>query len=191
MELKQKQLPVLDRHMMVINHYLTNGLNKYKAMIDSGYSKDTAIRNVDVFQRRDVKEEIERRMSKMSKKAEIDADYVIAKFKQIVEADLGDILTIQEDGTAFIDMRKLSPNHLAALGEFSVDEFKSGRGPGARDVKRIRIKFHDKLRALEALGRHLGLFNDKLTIKGEVDLIERIQRGRKRSKGEGEDDESE
>ena len=59
--------------------------------------------------------------------------------------------------------------------------YTEGRGAGAREVKRIRVKLHDKLRALEALGRHLGMFNDSITVKGEVELIEKIQAGRLRA----------
>ncbi len=33
------------------------------------------------------------------------------------------------------------------------------------------IELHDKLRALEMLARHHGLFNDKLAVQGQVDLV--------------------
>jgi len=34
----------------------------------------------------------------------------------------------------------------------------------------IEIKMHDKIKALEALGRHLGLFNDKLQLEGGLQV---------------------
>ena len=179
--MRQKQLPVMDRHMRVIDEFFINGMNKYQAMIKEGYSASMANRNCDVFGRRDVQEEIARRQAKMAKKAAITAEWIIEKYRAIVEADLGDLLTINPDGTAYIDLNKASPDHLASLGEFSVDAYTEGRGAGAREVKRIRVKLHDKLRALEALGRHLGMFNDSITVKGEVELIEKIQAGRLRA----------
>ena len=179
--MKQKQLPVGDKHMRVIDEYMINGMNKSAAMRKCGYTESMSRRNQDVFGRRDVKEEIARRQVKLAKKAEVTAEWIIDKYRQIVEADLGDLLTINPDGTAYIDLNKASPDHLASLGEFTVDAYTEGRGAGAREVKRIRVKLHDKLRALEALGRHLGMFTDTVTIKGEVDLMEKIQAGRLRA----------
>jgi hypothetical protein len=40
----------------------------------------------------------------------------------------------------------------AALQEFTVEDFKDGHGEEARDVRKIRIKMHDKLRPLVELG---------------------------------------
>jgi hypothetical protein len=37
------------------------------------------------------------------------------------------------------------------------------RGEDARAVKRVKFKLHDKLGALDKLGRHLGLFDAKRT----------------------------
>lgn len=33
----------------------------------------------------------------------------------------------------------------------------------------IEVKLHDKIKALELLGRHIGMFNDKLEVKATVD----------------------
>jgi len=124
----------------------------------------------------------------MAKRAEVDADYVIQKFKDIVEADLGDLLVINEDGTAYYDFSRAKPEHMAALSEFTVDEISKGRGDDAVPVSRIRVKMHDKLRALEALGKHLGLFTEKIEIKGEVDLIRTIEARRRQQVEDDRDD---
>lgn len=185
----EKRIPLTPRMKLAIDNYFANGLNKYKAMRDAGYSHWSSHRQIDVFGRREVKEEIERRQRRMAEKAQVTAEWVIQKFKEIVEADLGQVLVIQEDGTAYFDFTKATPEFLANIGEFTVDEIKEGRGDGARPVKRIRVKLNDKLRALEALGRHLGLFKDQVEVKGSVDLIERIQAGRKRlQKNDEEED---
>lgn len=181
--MKQKQLPVSDRHMRVIDEYMINGMNKYQAIKSQGYSDAMAVRNCDIFGRRDVQEEISRRQSKLADKAEVTAEWLIAKYKQIVEANLGDMLEKDEDGnyTGQVDLNRANADHLAALSDVAVDSYTEGRGAGAKEVKRVRVKLHDRLRAMEALGRHLGMFDDKLTVKGEVDLISKIQAGRMRA----------
>ena len=42
-----------------------------------------------------------------------------------------------------------------------------GRGDDARDVKRTRFKLADKKAALESIGRHLGMFTDKIKVGGD------------------------
>lgn len=44
----------------------------------------------------------------------------------------------------------------------------------------IEIKMRDQDKAVELLGRHLGLFNDKLELSGQVDLANAVLAGRKR-----------
>ena len=41
-----------------------------------------------------------------------------------------------------------------------------GRGEEARDVRRIKFKLHDKLNALEKLGKHVGMFKEKVEVTG-------------------------
>src|SRR5258708_28848228 len=39
-----------------------------------------------------------------------------------------------------------------------VEDFKDGRGDDARDVRRVKLKLHDKKGALVDIGRELGMF---------------------------------
>ena len=55
----------------------------------------------------------------------------------------------------------------AAIREFVVDEYMDGRGEDARPVKRTRFKLADKKAALESIGRHLGMFTDKIKVGGD------------------------
>ena len=48
-----------------------------------------------------------------------------------------------------------------------VDEYMDGRGEDARDIKRTRFKLADKKAALESIGRHLGMFTDKIKVGGD------------------------
>lgn len=51
----------------------------------------------------------------------------------------------------------------------------------------LEVKMHSKEKAIELLGRHLALFNDKLDVNVKGDLATRILQARKRGKNEGED----
>lgn len=52
------------------------------------------------------------------------------------------------------------------------------------------VKDADKLRALELLGRNLGMFRDQLEVTMKEDLVERLQKGRDRVRHEYEEEAS-
>lgn len=60
------------------------------------------------------------------------------------------------DNTADVvaNIRDLPDEHAAAIQELTVDYYTEGRGDDAREVKRVKIKLHNKLGALSELRRH-------------------------------------
>ena len=108
----------------------------------------------------------------MSTKAGVTAEWIIERLKLIAGADLTDMLVIYEDGTGVPDLNKLTPGLRASLSGIETDKF--------GDVVKMKVKLSDKLKAIEMLARHLGMFNDKLEIAGELSLEERLMAGRNR-----------
>jgi len=172
-----------DKQALAVHEYFMNGFNQGKALIAAGYSEATArTRPQSVFDRPSVREEIRRRQANMAKKFEVDHEWVLKQLVDVAGAKLTDILVVQEDGSAIVDLNLLTPEMSTALAEFTVEEYNEGRGAEARAVKKIRVKPADKLRALEMIARHLGMFNDKLELSGEMSLVERLQKGRQRAR---------
>jgi phage terminase small subunit len=75
----------------------------------------------------------------------------LAELEAIAYANLGDYIRIDEDGYAHPDFSKATDAKAAGLKEFTVEEREVGRGKNARVVRRLRLKTHDKLRALVQL----------------------------------------
>src|SRR5438270_5124345 len=63
-----------------------------------------------------------------------------------------------------IDLQAASRDHLAAVQEITVEDYKEGRGENARDVRRTRIKLADKQGAIEKMNRMFGWVVDKSEI---------------------------
>ena len=147
-----------------------NGLSKKDACIAAGYAP--SVKAHEIFKRPSVIKEIERRQHSMSTKAGVTAEWIIERLKLIAGADLADMLVIYEDGTGVPDLNKLTPGLRAALTGIKTDKF--------GDVIKVEVKLSDKLRATEMLARHLGMFNDKLEIAGELSLEDRLMAGRNR-----------
>jgi len=95
-----------------------------------------------------------------SGRTKVTADRVVEGLDWLAFANIFDFMRIGEDGDPYIDMSNLTRDQAAALQEFTVEDFKDGRGEDARDVRKIRIKIHDKLRPLVELGKHPGIFQE-------------------------------
>lgn len=155
-----------------------DGTNKKQAMLDAGYAPSCS--SHDAFKHPAVMKEIQRRQHIMSTKSGVTADWIIERLKLIAGADLADMLVIYEDGTGVPDLNKLTPGLRAALSGLETDKF--------GDVVKVKVKLSDKLRALEMLARHLGMFNDRLELAGELSLEQRLQAGRQRVVNEDAED---
>ncbi len=174
--LTNKMLKTIDNYM--------KGMTKQDAMIEAGYSKSVALtRRGDIFDRPDFKAELERRQKLAAHRAGVSLDWIVERLKAIADANIGDILEIDEHGKATYNLKKLTPELRVALTGFTSEEYSEGRGKDATQVKKNRIGLADKLRALELLMRHLGLSKEKVQVEvsGEVSLVERLNRGRARA----------
>lgn len=172
-----------------IDFYLS-GQSKVDAMRNAGYAETTAkTKHSDIFGDPEVEKEIERRQKIASTRSDVTLEWITERLKSIADANLGDILEIHDDGSASINMKLITPDLKRALTNFVIDEGEEGRGEGKMKVKRMRISLADKIRALDLLTRHLGLSKEKTVVSLEDDLVERLQRGRKRVAGsDGGDD---
>jgi hypothetical protein len=94
------------------------------------------------------------------------AGWQMPEMAKIAFANMGDYMRVGPDGDPVLDFSRLARDQMAALVEVTVDDFKSGRGEDARDVRRVRFKLADKRQALVDIGKCLGLFKDKVELTG-------------------------
>ncbi len=188
---KQRALKTYDgqleqKHFMAIEYYM-RGCSKKEALLRAGYPPTTAAKQqARVFGRVDVQREIERRRQGIRTRTHAMADRIKEELARIAFFNIGTILEITSDGDIVYDFEHASMEELAAIGEVTVEEFVEGRGPGARDVRRVRVKPHDKKAALDSLARIYGMFHDNLTVSpGDGESVEeRLNRGRARVREE-------
>lgn len=92
-------------------------------------------------------------------KTSITAQRVLEELAKIGFANYSDFLTIDESGRTNVDVSKLSKDQMAAISEMQIDTSEDGR-------QRIKVKLHDKRAALMDIGKHLGMFRDKIEVSG-------------------------
>jgi phage terminase small subunit len=70
---------------------------------------------------------------------------------------LGDYLPEEPEADPYKHLQGLDRDRRAALEEFQVEHFVERRGEDARQVRKVKLKLHDKQSALDMLARHLGM----------------------------------
>lgn len=74
---------------------------------------------------------------------------MVQEYARFAFANIRDFVSFGPDGVAIRDMDDLTPDQVAAVGEVTETVTQTG--------KTVKFKLHDKLRALDALSRHLGM----------------------------------
>jgi len=157
-----------DKQARFVEEYLVD-LNATQAAIRAGYSEKTAYSiGSENLTKPDIQVAIVERRLAQSKRTEITADKVLAELALLGFANMEDYIRVGTNGDPYIDLSELTREQAAAISEVAVDDYVEGRGKNAREVRRVRIKFHDKKGALVDIGRHLGMFKDHLEVSGGV-----------------------
>lgn len=142
-------------------------LNATQAAIRAGYSQKTAARiGVELLNKTQVAEAIQKAMKRREKRTEVSQDRVVAELARVAFGDLRGAVTWGPGGVKLVDSQDLTDDEAAAIAEVSETVTKDGGS--------TRIKRHDKVKALELLGRHLSMFADKVnhTISAVAEVTE-------------------
>lgn len=105
-----------------------------------------------------VVEFIRRHLRAAQIRAGVSFDRIVAEMSKIAFSSMGDYSVVQADGTMAIDLTNITADQAAAIQEITVDEYKEGRGEDSREIKRVKLKLHDKQKALIELARMLSTY---------------------------------
>ena len=164
-----KKAKLTEKQQRFVDEYLID-LNATQAAIRAGYSAKTAdqqgsrmLANVKVQQA------IAEAMAERSKRTGVNQDRVVLELAKIAFVKMTDI--VNDEGEIRPDA---TDDDLACIE--SVKYKRSDSDTGSSEEREVKIA--SKLKALELLGKHLGMWNDKLdvnitqpiVISGEADL---------------------
>ncbi|MBR8083088.1 terminase small subunit [Burkholderia vietnamiensis] len=164
-----------------VNEYLID-LNATAAARRAGYSVKTADRiGPELLGKTWVAAAIAAGKAERAERMKIDAAYVV---QRLVEIDRMDVLDILTDDMALKPVSEWPKVWRQYLSGFDLAEMFDGAGD-AREMVGImkKIKWPDKVKNLELLGRHFGIFNDKLELTKPRVRVKDLT-GRKKQSGE-------
>src|SRR5258706_4286631 len=96
----------------------------------------------------------------------VEATRVLDELAKLAFANMADYMRVGADGDPVLDFSKLTRDQAAALVEVTVEDYLDGRGDDARQVRKVKFKLADKRGALVDLGKHLGLFKERVEHSG-------------------------
>lgn len=164
MALNEKQQRFCDEYLI--------DLNATQAAIRAGYSEKTAQEQGSrLLSNVMVKSYVEERMKAREQRTEITQDAVLKELAKIGFSDIrkavrwgAELQIIDEEtgmtdvvnGVSLIASEEIDDATAAAISEIT----QTGNG--------IKVKLHDKRAALVDMGKHLGMFKDKVELSGDL-----------------------
>lgn len=136
-----------EKQKRFIDEYLID-LNATQAAIRAGYSKKTAGQIAFYyFQKPHIQAEIQKRRARLQSKLEITQEKVLQELASIAFANGSDFAKVEDNDTVkMIPTSQLPADKLPAIAGIKAGQYG------------IEVKLHDKVKALELLGKYLGTF---------------------------------
>ncbi len=135
-------------------------LSVTQAAIRAGYSPAAASDiGSENLRKPQIRARIDKSLAAQSSRTGVTADRVVRELARVAFANSQDVVNY-DDATVKPDAVR---DDTAAVASVRVKTIPTKDGPG---VER-EVKMHDKLKALELLGKRLGLFTDNVNLSGE------------------------
>lgn len=157
-------------------------LNATQAAIRAGYAKrgakDQAWQNM---QNPEILAAIKAAMEARNKRTQVDADYVLHRLTEIDQMDVLDILDDDMSVKPLSQWPKVWRQYLAG---FDLAEMFEGQGKDRSMVGILKkLKWPDKVRNLELLGKHVNVnaFRDQVAVDVSLTLSERMAKASERA----------
>lgn len=163
-----------DKQQRFVDEYLID-LNATQAAIRAGYSVNTAKDiGCENLAKPNIRDAISKRMAARSRRTGVNAERVVLELAKIAFLNMTDVVdshgNIREDAT---------PEDLSCIESIKYKESDNEYGGS---VER-EVKVASKLKALELLGKHLGMYQNNMNLT--VDKSEKLEDIIKQLGGEG------
>ena len=139
-----------ERHRRFVLEYIID-LNGRAAAKRAGYAPGKAAsRACELLRRADVQEMLRVELAACEERTRVSGDRVVREYACIAFIDPARVARWGPDGVTLADSERMSADDRAAVKSISVG--------GRKGARAQRFELHDKLAALDALGRYTGIF---------------------------------
>lgn len=156
--LKNKQ------HEQLCHEYLID-YNGQAAGVRAGYKKTNARAQVSaLLTKPDISVRLAYLATQRNKKATKTTDDIERELEKVAFSDPKNVVEWDKDGATLKGSDELDSEHSAAIESIEFTERKLGKDDGDVTLVKTKIKHHNKLRALELLGKNKGMFVEKVEV---------------------------
>jgi phage terminase small subunit len=128
-------------------------LNATQAAIRAGFAASgAAVEGARLLRNPKVGAEISRLQAQRNERTQISADRVLAELARIAFSDMRRFVKWGANGIELVESEALNDDDARCVAEVS----------RSADGGSVKFKLHDKTAALERIGRHLGMFTEKM-----------------------------
>jgi phage terminase small subunit len=162
-------MPLNEKQKRFCEEYLKD-LNASQAAIRAGYSAKTARAcSSRMLTNANIQEYIQQRQKELQQSTGVTQEKIIQELAALAFTDIRKFYN--EDGS-LKKITELDADAAAALAGVETEELYAGFGEDRIAIGQTKkIKRWDKNKALENLARHLGMFNDKLTVNADEQMM--------------------
>lgn len=163
-----------DKQQRFVEEYLID-LNATQAAIRAGYSEKSSGQMAhEMLKKHEIQEALSEAMKAREERTQITQDRVLAELAKIGFSDIRKVVkwgntelrSTEDDGEELVEayhgLRLVASDEIDDSTAAAISEISEGR-------EGLKVKLHDKRASLVDIGRHLGMFKDKLQVSGDVD----------------------
>lgn len=160
--------PLTDKQRVFVSEYCKD-FNANRAAISAGYTEKYARQGgYKMLQVEAVRAAVAAEIEGRARDNRVTVDRVLRELANIAFADIRSVVTVSEGGVSLRRSSSWSDEEAAAIAE--VRETTTQHGGS------VSAKMHNKIDALNLLGKHLGLWTDRLDLGISVDLASEFAR---------------
>lgn len=152
-----------NRRQELFANFLARGLSHYKAYKEAGYRPNSKSAS-QLAQNPLIVARVQELKDAVVAQTTLSIQKVLGELEKLGFSNMLDYVKIdQDDGSVEVDLRNVTREQAAAIGEITTDVTTNPRT--GEVTKRVKFKLLDKKGALLDLGRYLGMFVDRKEVK--------------------------
>lgn len=156
-----------DKQQRFVEEYLVD-LNATQAAIRAGYSAKTAYAiGHENLSKPEIADAIAAAQTTRSERTEITQDMVL---RELAKIGFGDIRKMFTETGSLKPVNELDDDAAACLSSIEITTRKARGGEDDELEEVAKVRLWDKRAALVDIGKHLGMFKDKLEITGQLGM---------------------
>lgn len=163
-----KAIGLTDKQARFVEEYLKD-MNATQAAIRAGYSEKAARKIAhELLTKPHVASAVRAAQMRRSERVEITQDMVVKELAKVGFSSMSDVASWNESGVTFKASDAVDESALGSV--MAVEETTNEHGGS------LKIKQYDKVKALELLGKHLGMFVERKEHSVVLDRIRELER---------------